>query len=140
MNIEPIRTAADHAKALKEIERLWDAKPGTREHDRLDVLATLVDAYERKNAPIGPPDPIDAVLFALEQRGLTRKDLEKFLGSRGRVSEVLGHVRPLSIAMIRALHRELRVPLEVLVIESKAGPIARTKAARKSAARAGARR
>ena len=140
MNIEPIRTATDHTKALKEIERLWDSNPGTPAFDRLDVLATLVDAYERKHTPIGPPDPIAAILFALEQRGLTRKDLEKFIGSRGRVSEVLGRVRPLSITMIRGLHRELRIPLEVLVIESKTGPLARTKVARKSAARVAARR
>jgi HTH-type transcriptional regulator/antitoxin HigA len=115
--IKPIRTKADHAKALAEIERAWDAKPGTPEGDRLDVLATLVDAYERQATPILPPDPIEAIKFRLEQQHKTRKDLEGIIGTRARVSEILGGRRSLSLSMIRGLHRELQIPLDVLVAE-----------------------
>ena len=114
-SIKPIRTAADHRSALKEIERLWGARLGTRDGDRLDVLATLIDAYEDARYPIDPPDPIDAIKFRMEQRGLTRKDLEPMLGTRTRVAEVLNRRRGLSIAMIRKLHAELGIPAEVLI-------------------------
>jgi len=119
MDIKPIRTEADHKAALAEIERLWDAKPGTPEGDHFEVLATLVDAYERKHTPILPPDPIEAIQFRLEQQGKTRKALEPILGTRARVSEILRGHRNLTLAMIRALHRELRIPLEILVAEPK---------------------
>ena len=89
MNIKPIHTAADHKKALTEIERLWNAKPGTAAHDKLEVLGTLVDAYEREHVRIGPPDPVSAILFRMEQQGLTRNDLLPYFGTRARVSEVL---------------------------------------------------
>ena len=118
MDIRPIHTKADHKAALAEIERLWDAEPGTPDHDKLDVLATLVDAYERKHFPILPPNPVEAIKFRLEQQGQTRKVLEPILGTRARVSEVLNGRRKLTLAMIRALNRELHIPLETLVTET----------------------
>jgi HTH-type transcriptional regulator/antitoxin HigA len=119
MDIKPIRSKADHKAALAEIERLWDVQPGTPEGDRFEVLATLVDVYEREHAPILPPDPIEAIKFRLEQSGLTRKALETMMGTRARVSEILSGRRRLTLAMIRALNRELEIPLEVLILEQK---------------------
>jgi HTH-type transcriptional regulator/antitoxin HigA len=116
--IKPIHTEADHKAALAQIERLWDAKPASPGFDRLDVLGTLVDAYERAHTPILPPDPVEAILFRLEQQGRSRKDLEPLLGTRARVSEILNRRRSLTLAMIRALHRVLQIPLDVLVAES----------------------
>jgi HTH-type transcriptional regulator/antitoxin HigA len=116
-SIKPIHSAADHAAALAKIESLWEAKPGTRDGDTLEVLATLVEAYEREHTPILPPDPVEAIKFRLEQQGKSRRDLEPILGTRARVSEILGGKRPLSLAMIRGLHRTLGIPLEVLVAE-----------------------
>jgi HTH-type transcriptional regulator/antitoxin HigA len=115
MQVKPIRTEQDYAAAIAEVGRLWDAKAGTPEGDRLDVLATLIDAYEAERDPIDPPDPIDAIKFRMEQQGLTRKDLERMLGTRTRVSEVLNRRRGLSIAMIRRLHAELGISAEVLI-------------------------
>ena len=117
MQIRPIRTEADHAAALHRIDHLMDAEPGTPEGDELDVLATLVEAYEDRHFPIADPDPLAAIQFRMEQLGLTRKDLEPLLGSRGRVSEVLNGRRALSLQMIRRLNRELGIPLESLVGE-----------------------
>ena len=117
MQIRPIRTDADHAAALSRIDQLMDAEPGTPEADELDVLATLVEAYEDRRFPIDDPDPLAAIQFRMEQLDLTRKDLEPLLGSRGRVSEVLNGRRSLSLQMIRRLHRELGIPLESLVGE-----------------------
>lgn len=111
----PIRTEADHRAAVTEIERLWNAKPGTPGGDRLDVLIVLVDAYEEENHPIDLPDPIAAIRFRMEQQGLSRKDLEPLIGSRARVSEVLSGKRELSIDMIRRLHATLGIPAEVLI-------------------------
>jgi HTH-type transcriptional regulator/antitoxin HigA len=121
MNIRPIRTNRDHARALKEIERLWNAKPGTPAYDRLDVLATLVEAYERTHFPVPALDPVEAILFRMEQQGLTRRDLEPLIGSRARVSEVLNHKRDLTLPMIRALHRKLGIPAESLIVPGRAG-------------------
>ena len=101
--VKPIRTEAAYEAALIEIERLWGAKLGTPKGDRLDVLATLIDAYESKHHPIDPPDPIEAIKFRMEQQGLTRKDLEGILGTRTRIAEVLNRRRGLSINMIRRL-------------------------------------
>lgn len=115
MNINPIKTKADHKKALAEIEALWEAESNTPDGDRLDVLATLVEAYERKHYPIDPPDPIEAILFHMEQQGLTRADLQAFIGPSGRVSEVLNRRRPLSIGMVRKLNAGLGIPADVLV-------------------------
>lgn len=115
MHIRPIKTKADHRAALKEIERLMDAKPGTPAGDRLDVLATLVEHYESQHEPIEPPNPVDALLYHMESRGLTRRDLEPYLGSRARVAEVLNRRRPLTIEMIRRLHEGLGISAEVLI-------------------------
>jgi HTH-type transcriptional regulator/antitoxin HigA len=115
MQIRPIKTKADHRAALKDIERLMDARPGTPAGDRLEILTTLVDLYESKNEPIEPPDPIDALLYHMESRELTRRDLEPFLGSRARVAEVLNRRRALTIEMIRKLHEGLGISAEVLI-------------------------
>lgn len=115
MEIRPIKTGADHRAALKEIERLMDAKPGTPEGDRLEVLTTLVERYESQHEPIEPPDPIDALLYHMESRGLTRRDLEPYLGSRARMAEVLNRRRALTIEMIRKLHAGLGTSAEVLI-------------------------
>lgn len=115
MQIRPIKTKADHRAALKEIERLMDARPGTPAGDRFDVLATLVEHYESRHEPIEPPNPVDALLYHMESRGLTRRDLEPYLGSRARVAEVLNRRRPLTIDMIRKLHDGLRISAEVLI-------------------------
>lgn len=96
MQIRPIKTKADHRSALKEVERLMDAKPGTPAGDRLEVLTTLVERYESLHEPIEPPNPVDALLYYMESRGLTRRDLEPYLGSRARVAEVLNRRRRLS--------------------------------------------
>lgn len=115
MDIRPIRNRKDYAVALEEIERLFDARPGTKDGDRLEVLATLVHAYEETHQPVPLPNPIDAILYYMESRGLTRRDLEKCIGSRARVSEVLNRKRPLTIEMIRGLHTEFGIPAEVLI-------------------------
>jgi len=114
MEIRPIRNDPDYRAALEEIERLWDAEPGTAEGDHVEVLATLVEAYETSHHPIPPPDPIAAIEFMLDQKGLTRRDLEPAIGSRGRVSEVLNRKRPLTLPMVRALSALLQIPMEVL--------------------------
>ena len=113
--LKPIRTKADYKKAFAEIERLWGAKSGTPEGDRLDVLATLVEAYEAQHYPIDPPDPVEAIKFRMEQQGLSRKDLEPLIGTRTRVAEVLNRKRNLSISMIRRLHDRLGIPADVLI-------------------------
>ena len=115
MNIRPIRNQRDHAEALREIERLWGARARTPEADKLEVLVTLVEAYESKHHPIDPPDPIDAILFRLDQMGMTRADLVSVLGSRARVSEVLNRRRPLSIAMIAKLRDKLDISADILI-------------------------
>jgi HTH-type transcriptional regulator/antitoxin HigA len=118
--LKPLRSEIDYQAALAEIERLWGAKLGTPEGDRLDVLATLVDAYEAEHEPMDPPDPIEAIRFRMEQRGLTRKDLERILGTRTRVSEILNRKRSLSIGMIRRLHAELGISADVLIRPTRA--------------------
>ncbi len=115
MTVRPIRNDRDHARALKEIKRLWGAKRGSSEADRLDVLVTLVDAYEARHHAILPPHPVEAILFRMEQAGLSRADLVRILGSRARVSEVLNRRRPLSLTMIRRLRKELGISADVLV-------------------------
>src|SRR5688500_13431893 len=104
--LKPIRSEGDYQVALVELERLWGARAGTPEGDRLDVLATLIDAYEAVHHPIDPPDPVESILFRMEQQGLTRKDLEAIIGTRTRVAEVLNRRRGLSIGMIRRLHEQ----------------------------------
>jgi HTH-type transcriptional regulator/antitoxin HigA len=117
--IRPIRSERDHRAALAEIEKLWDARPGTPAHDRLDVLAALVDAWEGEHHPIEPPDPVEAIRFRMEQRGLTRRDLEPFIGGRGRVAEVLAGKRRLTLALIRRLRAGLGVPAQALIREPR---------------------
>ena len=114
-NIRPIRNESDHEAALKEVERLWGARSGTADGDRLDILATLIDVWEAEHYPMSPPDPIEAIRFRMEQQGLSRKDLEGIIGGRARISEVLDRKRGLSIAMIRRLHEKLGIPAEVLI-------------------------
>jgi HTH-type transcriptional regulator/antitoxin HigA len=115
MEIRPIRTEADYQAALAEIERLFEAPPGTREGDRLDVLTTLVETYEAQHYALPAPDPIEAVRYTMESRGLSRRDLEPYLGSRARVAEALNRRRPLSLEMIRRLHANLGIPAEILI-------------------------
>ena len=117
--IKPIRSEADYEAALAEVERLWGAVSRTAQGDRLDVLATLIDAYEDEHHPVDPPDPIEAIKFRMEQQGLTRKDLEGILGTRTRVAEVLNRRRGLSIAMIRRLHDKLGISADVLIRPSR---------------------
>jgi HTH-type transcriptional regulator/antitoxin HigA len=119
MEIRPIKTDADCDAALREIERLWAAPEGSPEGDRLDVLVTLVEAYERSRFPIDMPDPIEAIRFRLEQQGADTKVLVGVIGSRTRVYEVLRRDRPLSLQMIRRLHERLQIPAEVLIRPSK---------------------
>jgi HTH-type transcriptional regulator/antitoxin HigA len=113
--VKPIRSQADHEAALAEVERLWGAKAGTPDGDRLDVLATLIDAYEAEHYPMDPPDPVEAIKFRMEQQGLSRRDLEGIIGTRTRVAEILNRKRGLSIAMIRRLHERLGISAEVLI-------------------------
>ena len=115
MNIRPVRTKADHRAALREIEGLMSAAAGTPEGERLDVLATLVEAYERKHFPLDLPDPVEAIKFVMEQRGLTIKDLEPMIGRPNRVYEILARKRPLTLAMIQRLHQGLNIPAESLI-------------------------
>jgi len=119
MQIKPIKSDRDYQKALKLIEGLMDARPDTSEGDMLDVLATLVEAWEEEHYPIDPPDPIEAIRFAMEQRGLSRHDLEPLIGSRARVAEILNYKRTLTLPMIRRLHERLGIPAEVLIRPSR---------------------
>ena len=114
-SLKPLRNEGDYERALADVERLWGAKAGTPNGDRLDILATLIDAYETEHYPMDPPDPIEAIEFRMEQQGLTRKDLERVLGTRTRVSEVLNRKRGLSINMIRKLHEKLGISADVLI-------------------------
>ncbi len=119
--LKPIRSEADYEEALAEAERLWGAPTSTPDGDRLDILATLIDAYEALHYPIDPPDPVEAIEFRMEQQGLTRKDLEPLIGTRTRVAEVLNRKRSLSIAMIRRLHDRLGISADVLIRPSTRG-------------------
>ena len=120
MEIKPIRTKADYQATLKEIEALMHAQPGTAEGERLDVLSLLVEAYERKHFPMDLPDPVEALKFRMEQSGLGPKDLVPMIGQLNRVYEVLSRKRPLTLAMIRALHDKLGIPSELLIREPAA--------------------
>ena len=115
MQIHPIRTEADHDSAVARIAELIGAKPDTAEGEELDILATLVDAYEAKHHTIDAPDPIAAIQFRMEQQGLTRKNLKPLIGSRARVSEVMTRRRSLTLAMIRRVRKELGISADVLI-------------------------
>jgi HTH-type transcriptional regulator/antitoxin HigA len=115
MQIRPIRTEDDHREAILRIEALMSASPNTVEGDELDVLATLVDAYESKHFPMDAPDPVTAILFRMEQQNLNRKDLEPMIGSRARVSEVLTRKRQLTLPMVRRVRNGLGISADVLI-------------------------
>lgn len=115
MEIRPIKNETDYKAVLDEIEHLFDAAPDTPDGDRLEVLVTLVEAYEDKHFSIPTPDPIEAILYHLESRGLSRRDLEPCIGSRARVSEVLNRKRSLTMEMVRKLHSVLGIPSDILI-------------------------
>jgi HTH-type transcriptional regulator/antitoxin HigA len=115
MHLKPIKTDTDHEAALKEIERLWDAEEGTAAGDRLEILTTLVEAYEESHFPMDLPDPIEAIKFRLEQQGEDKKALIGIIGNRTRVYEVLRGDRALSLTMIRQLNHHLGIPAEILI-------------------------
>ena len=115
MTLKPIKSEADYTTALQEIERLWDAEPGTPESDTLEILVTLVEVYEKGRYDLPAPDPIAALEYFMESRGWTRKQLEPYIGSRGRVSEILNRRRPLTLAMIRKLEQATRIPGSILI-------------------------
>ena len=123
MSVYPIKNETDYDHALAEIEVLFAAQPNTPESDRLEVLTTLVEAYEQKYYPVPPPDPIDALLYHLESRGLSHQDLEPYIGNRVRVEEVLNRQRTLTVAMIRRLHQGLGISAEILI---QSYPLARS--------------
>lgn len=113
--IKPIKTKKDYQAALKEIDRLFDAKPNTPDGDRLDILLTLTEVYEETHYPIDFPDAISALEYWMESRGLDRKDLEPYIGTRARIAEILNHKRDLTLNMIRNLHAHLHIPAELLI-------------------------
>jgi HTH-type transcriptional regulator/antitoxin HigA len=115
MNIKPIRNNNDLRAAFQRLEQVFQAPVGTPEEDEMEILVTLIEAYEHKHFPMGPTDPVDAIKFRLEQQGLTPKDLERYIGSSGRVSEVLNRKRGLSLQMIKRLHDGLHIPYESLL-------------------------
>lgn len=117
MQIQPVRTRLDHIAAVKRIEALMDAgvKPGTPEDDELEIWITLVDAYEAKAFPIDAPDPVTAIQFRMEQHGLSRKDIEPYIGSRARVSEILNRKRQLTLDMVQRLREGLGISADLLI-------------------------
>jgi HTH-type transcriptional regulator/antitoxin HigA len=130
MEIKPIKTERDYHAALKEVEKLFGAKPGTPAGDQLEILSTLIESYEDAHYDIPAPDPIEAINYFMESRGLTRTDIERYIGSRARVSEILNRKRPLTLPMIQRLHTGLGIPADILVKPYKIGssrrPIPRT--------------
>ena len=115
MNIQPIKNEEDYQKALQRLEEIFDAKPGTKEGDELEVLGILIDHYEQQHDSIDMPDPIEAIRFRMDQLGLEQKDLADLLGYKSRVSEILNKRRKLNLQMIRTLQKELDISAEVLV-------------------------
>jgi len=115
MNIKPIKNEADYQEALLMVEKLFDAEPDTPKGDKLDVLVTLIEAYEEKHHVIDLPDPIEAIKSVLEERDLTRKELEDCIGSRARVSEILNRKRQLTLPMIRKLYEKFKIPARILI-------------------------
>jgi HTH-type transcriptional regulator/antitoxin HigA len=115
MDVKPIRTEEDYEQAMAQIEAIFEAQPGTPEFDLLEVLSILVETYEDEHYPISPPDPIEAIEFHMDRLGYSRRDLESYIGSRARVSEILNRRRPLTLAMIRRLQLGLGIPAEILL-------------------------
>ncbi|MDD9810820.1 MAG: transcriptional regulator [Gammaproteobacteria bacterium] len=120
MNIKQIKTETDYRAALKTVESLMDAKAGSAEGEQLDVLATLIEAYEEKHYPLEHPDPVEAIKFEMERKGMTAKELAPMIGGRARVDEILSRKRPLTLPMIRRLHAQLGIPAESLIKETAA--------------------
>ncbi|MCC4287886.1 MULTISPECIES: helix-turn-helix domain-containing protein [Halomonadaceae] len=118
MNIKPIRSDDDLRAAFQRLEAIFQAEEGTPEADEMEVLVTLIEAYEEKHYPIAPPDPIEAIKFRMEQQGLTKRDLEAYIGPSGRVSEVLSGKRKLSLRMIKRLHDGLKIPYDSLMSQT----------------------
>ncbi|MDP3535123.1 MAG: helix-turn-helix domain-containing protein [Halomonas sp.] len=118
MNIKPIRSDDDLREAFQRLEAIFQAEEGTPEADEMEVLVTLIEAYEEKHYPIAPPDPIEAIKFRMEQQGLTKRDLEAYIGPSGRVSEVLSGKRKLSLRMIKRLHDGLKIPYDSLMSQA----------------------
>ena len=115
MTIKPIRSEKDLRAAFKRLDAIFQAPAGTSEADEMEVLATLIEAYERKHYPISPPDPVEAIKFRMDQQGLSPADLRPYIGPSGRVSEVLNRKRPLSLSMVKRLHDGLQIPYESLL-------------------------
>jgi len=115
MEIRPIKTENDYSQSLKRVEELWGAKKDTPAGDEFDLIVTLVEAYEMKHFPIAPPDPVDAILFRMEQMGMTKTDMAKYLGSQSRVSEILSRKRKLTLKMVKSLYKGLKIPAEILL-------------------------
>jgi HTH-type transcriptional regulator/antitoxin HigA len=115
MEIRPIKSEADYFATLAEVERLFDATPDTPEGDRLEVLTTLLEAYEKNHYSIPSPDPVETLTYWMESKGITRKDMEPLVGSRARLSEIFNHRRGLTLTMIRNLHNKLGIPVEALI-------------------------
>ena len=119
VNVSPIRTEEDYDAAMRELDALLRAAPSEPNEDKLDVLTALIHSYEQQyhRPQIGKPEPVDLILFVMEQRGLSRSDLEPMIGERGRVSDILNRKRPLTIAMIRRLSAALNIPADLLIAE-----------------------
>jgi len=115
MEIRPIKTEKDYNAAIQRIEKLWGVKKNSPNGDELDLLCTIVEAYEMKHFPILPPDPIDAIIFRMEQMNMTKSDMAKFLGSQSRVSEILSGKRQLTLKMVKSLYKGLKIPAEILL-------------------------
>ena len=115
MSIKPVKTKKDYQHALNRLEEIFDARPGTKEGDELEILSLLVEKYENEHFPIEAPDPVEAIKFRMEQMGYKQKDLKKAIGYKGHVSEILNRKRKLTLDMIRNLHVKLNIPLEALV-------------------------
>jgi HTH-type transcriptional regulator/antitoxin HigA len=133
MKLKPIRSEAEYEQALAEIERLFAAEAGTPDGDVLDMLTILVEAYEKGRYDLPKPDPVEAILHHIESRGLSRKDLEPFIGTRARVAEIINRQRSLSLAMIQKLHSDLGIAADVLIQPYKVAA-AKTKKVPRSAA------
>ncbi|MCX6268463.1 MAG: helix-turn-helix domain-containing protein [Bacteroidetes bacterium] len=115
MNIKPIKNEIDYNAAVQRIERLWGAKKDSQDGDELDLLCTIVEDYEIKHYPILPPDPVDAILFRMEQMNMTKSDMAKYIGSQSRVSEILSRKRKLTLKMVKSLYNGLKIPAEILL-------------------------
>jgi antitoxin component HigA of HigAB toxin-antitoxin module len=115
MQVKLIKNSRDHKAALKVVDELWDAKPGSPEADKLELLSILIEDYEKKHFPIEPPDPVEYIKFRMEQQGYSSADLAKVLGGRNRASEVLNHKRGLSLAMIKNLSKQWHIPADALL-------------------------